>query len=182
MQKYLFAILLTASPLLAADDAPLARPARANYELASKWTPAKVAKLVFDTAVSPHWLEQGDRFWYTFENSEGRKFWMVDPARKSKTSIFDPVKMASQLTAATGLPFDSQHLPMCQPPPAGAGAGAGRGGEGPGMGGAAPCLRFVKSDAAIQFEITVPRDAVIPGEKPPSAGGQQQTAAQQQPP
>jgi hypothetical protein len=41
-------------------DLPAAK-IKANYELASRWTPAKVGKLVFDLAVTPHWLE-GDRF------------------------------------------------------------------------------------------------------------------------
>ena len=115
-----------------------ARP-KANYELAAQWTPAKAGKLVFDTSVTPHWLE-GDRFWYSFENSKGRRFYVVDPAKKTKTFVFDPVKLASQLTVATGLPYDSQHLPITT-------------------------IRFLKNDTTIEFELAVPRDAVIPGEK-----------------
>src|SRR5262245_26686073 len=34
-----------------------------NYELASQWTTGKINKLVFDTGVTPHWLETSDRFW-----------------------------------------------------------------------------------------------------------------------
>src|SRR5579871_3418716 len=81
------------------DDAPKetsTKPAvKANYELAAQWTRQKVGKLVFDTSVTPRWLDSGDRFWYSFENTKGRKFWMVDPVKKSKTPVFDPVKMAS---------------------------------------------------------------------------------------
>ncbi|MGB9893002.1 MAG: hypothetical protein ACPLRA_01210, partial [Candidatus Saccharicenans sp.] len=44
-----------------------AAPEKANYDLASRWTPAKVAKLVFDLSVEPHWLKNGDRFWYSYE-------------------------------------------------------------------------------------------------------------------
>src|SRR5215510_13822186 len=40
-----------------------------NYELASRWTQQKVAKLVFDTAVTPNWLETSDRFWYVYETN-----------------------------------------------------------------------------------------------------------------
>src|ERR1051326_2878522 len=83
---------------------------KANYELAARWTPAKVGKMVFDTAVNPHWMDSGDRFWYSFENSAGRKFYIVDPAKKSKTQVYDPAKLAAALTTATGLPYDSQHL------------------------------------------------------------------------
>ena len=129
------------------NEVPAKEPvkhAKANYELASQWSRQKVSKLIFDTAVTPRWLDSGDRFWYTFENNKGRKFWMVDPLKKTKSPVFDPVKLASQLTTATGLPYDAQHLPFTT-------------------------IRFVKSDAAFQFEIVVPRDAVIPGEKKPAA-------------
>src|SRR5215510_12670953 len=77
-------VLIAASiPGSGADGVPATAPirVRANYELASRWTPAKVGKLVFDLQVTPHWLE-GDRFWYSFENSAGRKFYLVDPAKK----------------------------------------------------------------------------------------------------
>jgi dipeptidyl-peptidase 4 len=149
-------ILIAASiPGSGADGVPAAAPAkvRANYELASRWTPAKVGKLVFDLAVTPHWLE-GDRFWYSFENSAGRKFYLVDPAKKTKSLVYDPTKLAAALTTATGIPYDSQHLPITT-------------------------FRFVKGEQAIQFEINVPRDATIPGEKK-STGAAATTDANQQ--
>jgi dipeptidyl-peptidase 4 len=113
---------------------------KANYELAARWTSSKVAKLVFDMAVTPHWLADGNRFWYSYENSAGRKFYVVDPVKKTKTFVFDAVKLAASLTTATGLPYDSQHLPITT-------------------------IRYVKNDGSIQFEINVPKDAIIPGEK-----------------
>jgi dipeptidyl aminopeptidase/acylaminoacyl peptidase len=129
-----------------ADGVPAAQAAKAkaNYELAARWTPARVGKLVFDIAVTPHWMDSGDRFWYSFENTTGRKFYIVDPIKKTKTMVYDPAKLAAALTAATGLPYDSQHLPITT-------------------------IRFVKNEASIQFEVNVPRDAVVPGEKPPAA-------------
>ena len=70
------ALLAAALPGIGADDAPAPPPSRpkANYELAAHWTSQKIGKLVFDLAVTPHWLESGDRFWYSFENTKGRKF------------------------------------------------------------------------------------------------------------
>src|SRR5271157_2399303 len=155
----LLAALALGIPALAADSAASTAPAKANkanYELAAQWIPAKVGKLIFDLGVTPHWLEAGDRFWYSFENNQGRKFWLVDPVKKSKSSVFDPVKLAAQLTAATGLPWDSQHLPIAT-------------------------IRFVKSDASIEFDVTVPRDAVIPGEKKSTAAQEKTDAANQEP-
>jgi len=154
----LLVLLAITLPGIGADNAPVSTSpakAKANYELAAEWTPAKAGKLVFDVAVTPHWLASGDRFWYTFENTKGRKFYIVDPLKKTKTYVFDPVKLAASLTTATGIPYDSQHLPIT-------------------------AIRFVKNDASIQFEINVPKDAVIPGEKKSTTATAVTDAGQQQ--
>ncbi|HEX5085467.1 MAG TPA: hypothetical protein VFY40_25800, partial [Blastocatellia bacterium] len=64
-----FSLVLTPAGLLAQDIKAQNpdqdnRGRKANYELAARWTSQKVGKLVFDTSVTPHWLETGDRFWY----------------------------------------------------------------------------------------------------------------------
>lgn len=124
------AAALVLAALLAAAP-PEAR--KANYDLASRWTPAKVGKLVFDTSVAPHWLETGDRFWYSYETAQGRKWYIVDPAARTKRPLFDNAKMAAQLTRILLVPYDAQHLPI-------------------------KTIKFVNKDTAIQFEIEVPKD------------------------
>jgi len=111
-----------------------------NYELAARWTAQKIGKLVFDTSVTPHWLELSDRFWYSYETSQGRQFYLIDPMRKTKAPLFDNAKMAAMLTSITRIPYDAQHLPI-------------------------RTVKFTKKDTAFQFEIQVPRDADIPGVK-----------------
>ena len=69
---------LTAAPMAAPNLSPSAPPPprelpKPNYDLASRWTSAKVAKYVFSTTVTPHWLEFSDRFWYSFETPAGEK-------------------------------------------------------------------------------------------------------------
>ena len=126
------------------------RARKPNYDLASRWTTAKVTKLVFDTSVTPHWLESGDRFWYSYETSQGKKWWMVDPARKTKTPLFDNAKMAALLTGLTRIPYEAQHLPIAT-------------------------IKFIKNDTKLQFDANVPIDAEIPGVKkyePPPRGQQ----------
>lgn len=67
------------------------RVRRANYELAARWTPQKVGKMVFDTAVAPHWLESGDRFWYSYETSQGKSFiWLTRCAKQRRRSLIRP--------------------------------------------------------------------------------------------
>jgi dipeptidyl-peptidase 4 len=64
---------------------------------------------------------------------------MVDPVRRSKTPLFDNAKLAAQLSTLTSFPYDAQHLPIKN-------------------------LKLVKKDTALQFEIEVAKDAVIPNE------------------
>jgi dipeptidyl aminopeptidase/acylaminoacyl peptidase len=135
----------------AADTVPVAK---ANYVLAAQWTSQKVGKLVFDTSVTPHWLETGDRFWYAYQTNQGRNFYVVDPVKKSKTLLFDNAKMAAMLTAITRIPYDGQHLPF-------------------------NTVRFVKKDTAFQFQFDVPVDAdIVTTKKPDQAAQKTEQAAQ----
>ncbi len=85
---------------------------KANYDLPARFTPNKMEKLVFSTSVNAHWLKHSERFWYIYETSEGKTFWIVDPGRKLKKPIFDNIWMASQLTRLTKDPYDAQHIPI----------------------------------------------------------------------
>jgi dipeptidyl aminopeptidase/acylaminoacyl peptidase len=146
---------LAASFLVLAFAAPRAQTGntpKPNYELAADWTAQKVGRLVFDTTVTPRWLETGDRFWYPYQTREGRKFYLVDPIKKSKAPLFDHAKMAATLTAITREPYDAQHLPFTT-------------------------LKFVRKDAAFQFDVQVPRDADVAKPKRPSTTDSQQLAA-----
>jgi len=109
---------------------------KANYDLASRWTSAKVGKYVFSTSVTPHWLEFSDRFWYDYETPAGRKWWIVDPIKKAKTPLFDNAKMAAQLTRILRTPYDAQHLPITT-------------------------VRFIDNDTKIRFSVSLPRDAKV---------------------
>src|SRR5437660_3588426 len=130
-----FAVLVLGAGL-ATPGAQKSNAPTPNYELASEWTAQKVGRLVFDTTVTPRWLETSDRFWYAYQTREGRKFYLVDPVKKSKTPLFDHAKMAATLTSITREPYDAQHLPFTT-------------------------VKFVKKDAAFQFDVQVPRDAEI---------------------
>ena len=126
--------LAAATPRLQAQKPDVA--AAPNYDLAAQWTPQKVGKLVFDTTVTPRWLESSDRFWYAYQTREGRRFTLVDPVKRTKAPLFDHAKMAATLTSITRIPYDAQHLPFSSG-------------------------RFVKKDTAFEFDVAVPIDAVI---------------------
>lgn len=85
---------------------------KANYQLASRFSPNKLKKMVYATAVDPHWLKLSNRFWYTFENPKGKFWYLVDPSAKTKKQIFDNAKLAAEITLVVRDPFDAEHLPL----------------------------------------------------------------------
>jgi hypothetical protein len=42
---------------------------KGNYELAARFSPDKLKKMIFSTSVDPHWMKKSDRFWYEYETS-----------------------------------------------------------------------------------------------------------------
>jgi len=87
-------------------------PVKGNYQLASRFSPKKLQKLIFSTTIDPHWLKQSDKFWYEYETSNGKNWYIVDPATKSKKLLFNNDKLASAITMIVQDPFDAQHLPI----------------------------------------------------------------------
>ena len=85
---------------------------KANYTLAARFSPKKLEKMIFSLAVDPHWLKQSNKFWYTYETSEGKQWNIVDPVKSEKKSMFNRDKLAAELTRIIKDPFDGQHLPV----------------------------------------------------------------------
>lgn len=83
---------------------------KANYPLAARFSPDNLERMVFSTSVDPHWLKESNRFWYTYETSEGKFYYIVDPARRNKIQMFDRDELAAEMTRLTGDPFDGKHL------------------------------------------------------------------------
>ena len=101
---------------------------KANYQLASRFSPKRLEKMVFSTSVDPHWLKLSDRFWYEYETPNGKNWYIVDPVKGEKKVMFDNAKLAAEITKIVRDPFDAQHLTI-------------------------DSLRFVKDENWIQFEV-----------------------------
>lgn len=83
-----------------------------NYRQASKFSPSNLAKMVHSTIVRPNWLQNGNRFWYQYKtSSEGSKYYLVDADKRTRTPLFDNVKMAKWLSEITKDPYEAKHLP-----------------------------------------------------------------------
>lgn len=119
------ALLLLFVIVNAAAQAPVLQP---NYDLAARFSPKKLDKLVFSTSVDPHWLKKSDRFWYTYETSKGKNWYIVDPVRGTRRLMFDNAVLAAKLTRIVKDPMDAQNLNI-------------------------DSLRFIKDENWIQFEV-----------------------------
>ena len=103
----LLVLVLLPSPLAAQDDGTTA-----NYQLAARFAPYKIQQLIYSTSVDPHWIEGSERFWYEWETSDGKFFYLVDPGQGTKRHLFDNDRIAAELTRITLDPWDGQHLPI----------------------------------------------------------------------
>lgn len=83
---------------------------KANYDLASQFSPAKLRTKIFSTDVRPNWINHSDRFWYEYQTSSGKRWYLVDPATRSRQPLFDNADLARQITRIVKNPFDAQHL------------------------------------------------------------------------
>ena len=101
---------------------------KANYDLASRFSPKKLEKMIFSTAIDPHWTKSGNKFWYMYETTAGKKWVVVDPVKMTKTPMFDNDKLAANLTRIVKDPFDGKHLSIEN-------------------------LKFVRDDNWIRFEV-----------------------------
>ncbi len=83
-----------------------------NWDLAARFAPYRMSDLVHSTSVNPRWIEGGESFWYEWEDATGTHWRLVDPARGTKSDIFDRDWMAAEITRIVRDPFEARHLPI----------------------------------------------------------------------
>lgn len=110
MNKYIFFVLLLFCSLNITAQNKDNHVTKANFEQAARYSPTKLRKMVFSTRVNPNWLKTSGRFWYTYSDSESQKWFIVDPVRRSKNTIFDNADLAAKLSVLTQDPHESKHL------------------------------------------------------------------------
>ncbi len=103
-----FSLLLAAILIVGSTSA---QPTN-RYELAERFTAPKLQKMLFSTSVDPHWFKSGEKFWYSYKTSNGTMWYVVDPAKRSRTSLFDNQKLASKLSEIMHDPFIGEQLPI----------------------------------------------------------------------
>ena len=101
---------VAASALLLGTAA--AQDSKANYKLANKFSNDFVNQFVHSTSVSPQWIGETDRFWYSYQTSDGNHYWLVDPAVPTKDPLFHHERMAGLLSEELRKPIDATHLSL----------------------------------------------------------------------
>src|SRR5690606_24961458 len=113
MRLTALAFLFVAAPLAAQQPRQLTAE---DYARAERFLAPATMPLVSGTSVQPTWLDDG-RFWYRATTGDGSAFMLVDPARGTRTALFDHPRLATALATAgsgrvlpTDLPFRTLEL------------------------------------------------------------------------
>ncbi len=110
MPKHLLTLAALAATL-AANAQPADSLSRKDYEHAASFLSFSTEPLLYRTGLRANWIE-GDKFWYSINTEKGTEFFLVDPAKKSKTPAFDQAKLAAVLSKATSRNYDAYKLPF----------------------------------------------------------------------
>lgn len=86
-----------------------AQKRRANYELAQKFE-KMVEAFENDLTVAPQFINGTDRFWYRYRNSKDVKYWLVDPAKRTKVPLLDVNELLEQIGKITNKKHESSRF------------------------------------------------------------------------
>ena len=112
MRNLVLTALVAGSLALASLFSASAQERIPEYLQAEKFTLDKLNTMLFSTTVDPHWFQQGNCFWFEYKTSDGKFWYVVDPAKRTKTPLFDRDELASQLTMIVHDPYEAKHLPI----------------------------------------------------------------------
>ena len=112
--KRLSLIFAAALTLVSIGIAKGAEPeaTKPNYELAERFSPTKVRRVVPQTEVHPNWFKNSSKFWYSWKTINGTNYYIVDPATGKQSELWSMAELAKEVTLATNYPFDAQHTPV----------------------------------------------------------------------
>jgi hypothetical protein len=89
-----------------------AQDALTSYQNAERFLGGNLQRLITVAEVRPHWIGQGDRFWYLQMEPQGRHFILVDPADSTTGPAFDQTRLAAALSRAAGRKVEADSLPF----------------------------------------------------------------------
>jgi dipeptidyl aminopeptidase/acylaminoacyl peptidase len=88
----------------------LSEAQRPDYARAEQFLSGNLDKRVFGDKIEPHWLKDGNRFWYRVNTPRGSEFHLVDPVTNTKRQLFDNAKLASAMSLTIDSTFEPAKL------------------------------------------------------------------------
>ncbi|MCC5914913.1 MAG: S9 family peptidase [Balneolaceae bacterium] len=108
--RYILVVLITAA--MAFNPFSEAEAQTANFELAERFTANNMQKMTGSTFLNARWIEDEDRFWYQWEDNDGKRWIYVDAASQRIRPLFDRDEMAAQLSEEFSRGFDAKNLDL----------------------------------------------------------------------
>jgi len=81
-----------------------------KYRNAERFLGSNLQSVVKSIRVTPFMINQGNKFWYKYETSDGVRFYYVDPKAKKHQELFDRERVGRVLTELGHLPVDYKQI------------------------------------------------------------------------
>ncbi|WP_373069983.1 DPP IV N-terminal domain-containing protein, partial [Gemmatimonas sp.] len=90
------------------------RANKGNWALANRFSTTALRAITYTQAVQPRFLGQTDSMYYNWKDRNGNRFMLFvpSPTGGTKRLLFDPAKLAEQLTMLSKKPYDATNLPF----------------------------------------------------------------------
>lgn len=86
---------------------------KANYKLAERYKKHEIVGVSGNSmAIYPEFINDSDRFWYSFSDSNGKRYYYVDPAKKLKRLLVDNDELVAQISKETRKAYNSKDLSL----------------------------------------------------------------------
>ena len=106
MKKFLVILFLVFVGLVNAQQ-------KANYALAERFRELTTMPIVkYSLDVHPRYINNTDRFWYSFWTEEGNKYYLVDPEKCTKRLLFDNAELLAKVSEITRRAHDPKLLDL----------------------------------------------------------------------
>ena len=83
-----------------------------NFELAERFTAENMQNMTGSTFLNARWIEDEDRFWYEWEDPNGKHWVFVDADDETMRPLFDRDEMAAQLSETFSRGFNAKDLDL----------------------------------------------------------------------
>lgn len=83
---------------------------KANFKRAEKFMKMDERVLIGSMTVMPNFLKGSEKFWYSYKNADGLRYFFVDPKAKSQREMFDRDFIAAEVSKMTHKPINKSNF------------------------------------------------------------------------